>query len=74
MAVKNYYYVVALKERFYTNLKKTLAYKLNIFETENNEKSDPSVSKMLANGEELGNRPYRSRTCDTLIKSIGVLV
>jgi integrase len=33
------------------------------------ENSDPNVSKMLANSEDLASRPYRSRTCDTLIKS-----
>ena len=37
-------------------------------------KSNPDVSKMLANGEGVECRPYRSRTCDTLIKSHGVLV
>ncbi len=41
----------------------------SIFEGEKNEKSDPSVSKMLAKSEGLRSRPYRSRTCDTLIKS-----
>jgi len=40
-----------------------------IFEGDANENSDPSVSKMLANTEDLASRPYRSRTCDTLIKS-----
>jgi len=34
-----------------------------------NEETD--VSKMLADGEGLGSRPCRSRTCDTLIKSQG---
>ena len=33
-----------------------------------------NVSKMLANSEGSESRPYRSRTCDTLIKSHGVLV
>ncbi len=33
-----------------------------------------NVSKMLANDGEGETRPYRSRTCDTLIKSHGVLV
>jgi len=32
--------------------------------------SEPNVSKMLAKGEEVECRPYRSRTCDTLIKSL----
>jgi len=40
-----------------------------IFEGDANENSDPSVSKMLANTEDLASRPCRSRTCDTLIKS-----
>ena len=31
------------------------------------------VSKMLANGEGIECRPYRSRTCDTLIKSLVLL-
>ncbi|MFC1866090.1 tyrosine-type recombinase/integrase [Chloroflexota bacterium] len=33
-----------------------------------------NVGKMSAETGGLGCRPYRSRTCDTLIKSIGVLV
>ena len=33
-----------------------------------------NVSKMFAEGAENESRPYRSRTCDTLIKSQGVLV
>jgi hypothetical protein len=33
------------------------------------EKSEDDVSKMLATGQELNGRPYRIRTCDTLIKS-----
>ncbi len=33
-----------------------------------------NVGKMSAEGEEVERRPYRSRTCDTLIKSHGVLV
>ena len=45
-----------------------------IFETDDCENSEPNVSKMLANGEGVECRPYRSRTCDTLIKSQGVLV
>ncbi len=45
-----------------------------IFNQEENENPDANVSKMLANGEEVECRPYRSRTCDTLIKSHGVLV
>jgi integrase len=40
-----------------------------IFEVDGNEKSDAEVSKMLANSDDLGSRPYRVRTCDTLIKS-----
>ncbi len=40
-----------------------------MFEVGDNENSEPNVSKMLANGEESECRPYRSRTCDTLIKS-----
>ena len=36
--------------------------------------SEPNVSKMLANGKGVERRPYRPRTCDTLIKSQGVLV
>jgi len=40
-----------------------------IFDGNANENSDPNVSKMLASGEEVESRPYRSRTCDTLIKS-----
>jgi len=35
---------------------------------------ETNVSKMLANGDEGETRPYRSRTCDTLIKSHGVLI
>ena len=41
----------------------------NGFEVDDNENSEGNVSKMLAKDEELGSRPYRSRTCDTLIKS-----
>ena len=40
-----------------------------IFETDSSKNSEPNVSKMLANGEGVECRPYRSRTCDTLIKS-----
>ena len=42
-----------------------------IFEidNDNNRNSDTNVSKMLAEKEDLRSRPYRSRTCDTLIKS-----
>jgi hypothetical protein len=32
------------------------------------ENGGPNVSKALAKPKELGSRPYRSRTCDTLIK------
>ena len=45
-----------------------------IFEVDDNENSDPDVSKMLADEGEGETRPYRSRTCNTLIKSHGVLV
>ncbi len=41
----------------------------SIFEVDDNENSEPNVSKMLANGDGVECRPYRSRTCDTLIKS-----
>ena len=40
-----------------------------IFDDENDENSDANVIKMLSNSEDLASRPYRSRTCDTLIKS-----
>ncbi|MFC1932159.1 tyrosine-type recombinase/integrase [Chloroflexota bacterium] len=40
-----------------------------IFAEEKNENSDANVSKMLASRVEVECRPYRSRTCDTLIKS-----
>jgi hypothetical protein len=40
-----------------------------IFKLDDNENSDANVSKMLANSDDLGGRPYRARTCDTLIKS-----
>jgi integrase len=40
-----------------------------IFEVGEDEKSDANVSKMLANSDDLASRPYRARTCDTLIKS-----
>ena len=40
-----------------------------IFEVDDNENSEPNVSKMLADSEDLASRPYRSRTCDTLINS-----
>jgi len=40
-----------------------------IFGVDDNENSDANVSKMLANSDDLAGRPYRSRTCDTLIKS-----
>jgi len=46
----------------------------SIFEVDENENSNPNVCKMLADGDEVESRPYRSRTCDTLIKSHGVLV
>jgi len=41
----------------------------SIFEVGDNKNSDDNVSKMLANSEDLSSRPYRARTCDTLIKS-----
>jgi len=37
------------------------------------ENSEPNVSNMLAKAEDLASRPCRSRTCDHLIKSQGVL-
>ena len=40
-----------------------------IFDGDVKQKSNPNVSKMLANGEEVECRLYRFRTCDTLIKS-----
>jgi hypothetical protein len=40
-----------------------------IFKAGEDEKSDANVSKMLANSDDLAGRPYRIRTCDTLIKS-----
>jgi len=40
-----------------------------IFEPEKEEYLNPNVSKMLAKDGENKCRPYRSRTCDTLIKS-----
>jgi hypothetical protein len=45
-----------------------------IFEVDNDENSEPNVSKMLANGDGVECRPYRSRTCDTLIKRYKPLV
>ena len=39
-----------------------------IFETDDSENSKPNVGRMLASGEVSECRPYRSRTCDTLIK------
>jgi integrase len=39
-----------------------------IFEVDDSENSDANVSKMLANSDDLASRPYRIRTCDTLIK------
>jgi integrase len=46
----------------------------SIFEVDTKAKSEPNVSKMLANDGEVECRPYRSRTCDTLIKSHGVSI
>ena len=40
-----------------------------IFDADVSKNSKSNVSKMLANGEGVECRPYRSRTCDTLIKS-----
>ena len=40
-----------------------------IFEEVANENSDPSVSKMLANGDGFEREPHRNRTCNLLIKS-----
>jgi integrase len=40
-----------------------------IFGTDDIENSHANVSKMLANSDNLASRPYRIRTCDTLIKS-----
>ncbi len=40
-----------------------------ILEVDANKNSEPSVSKMLADNGEVESRPYRSRTCDTLVKS-----
>jgi integrase len=40
-----------------------------IFDVSDNKNSDDNVSKMLANSDDLNSRPYRARTCDTLIKS-----
>ena len=45
----------------------------SIFDTGLTENSDANFSKMLANSEDLASRPCRSRTCDTLIKSLGVV-
>jgi len=41
----------------------------SIFETGKNKNSEQSVIKMLSKPEGVERRPYRSRTCDTLIKS-----
>ena len=45
-----------------------------LFEVEAGENLEPNVSKMLAKKEDLAGTPYRTRTCDPLIKSHGVLV
>ena len=42
--------------------------------TPKTEIGDINVSKMLAENKDLDSRPYRSRTCDTLIKSQGVSI
>jgi hypothetical protein len=39
-----------------------------IFEVGEDENSDANVGKVLTNSEDLASRPYRIRTCDTLIK------
>jgi len=39
-----------------------------IFTVDENENSYANVSKMLADSDDLVSRPYRIRTCDTLIK------
>jgi len=41
-----------------------------IFEDGSEENLEPNVGKMLASGRKVESRPYRSRTCDTLIKSL----
>jgi len=41
-----------------------------ILTVDDNENSYTNVGKMLANSDDLASRPYRIRTCDTLIKSI----
>jgi integrase len=40
-----------------------------LFEPDKSQNIEPNVGKMLASGEGVECRPYRSRTCDTLIKS-----
>jgi len=40
-----------------------------IFEAGKKQKSKGNVSKMLAKNEDLASMPYRSRTCNLLIKS-----
>jgi len=45
-----------------------------LFEAETEENLEPNVGKMLAKKEDLASTPYRTRTCDPLIKSHGVLV
>ncbi len=42
----------------------------SIFEPDINKKSKSNVGNMLANDGGVECRPYRSRTCDTLIKSL----
>ncbi len=39
-----------------------------LFQADDSETSDVNVSNPLAQSEDLGSRPYRIRTCDTLIK------
>ena len=46
----------------------------SLFKPAISKKSKSNVGKMLANDSGIECRPYRSRTCDTLIKSQGVLV
>ena len=40
-----------------------------LFEAETDENLEPNVSEMLAKKEDLAGTPYRTRTCDPLIKS-----
>ncbi len=40
-----------------------------LFEADAGENLEPNVGKMLAKKEDLAGTPYRTRTCDPLIKS-----